>query len=282
MPHRLALASWAGLSRTWVVAAGLGMLGLCFGCANAEVRPPETRDDAAVKGTDPDATSPSDKNQANDGQTTTDNKPGGACDPFSNSGCSSGQKCTALRNGGSLSLGCGSKGDKSEGDVCTPEMPNDVQTGDDCGDALACFVFENETQATCRRLCPTSGTAHACPTGSVCSIGLPGLTSYASCGPSCTPLEQSGCASGQACYLTPAGAFCKTEGSIAVGNDCPGKAPNECKGGSTCVTGLSSGNKCLAFCSTSGGSPSCPGGTTCTKVPVDDVFMSEPDVGTCR
>jgi hypothetical protein len=272
--------SWVGLWQAWVGAAGLGLL-VSFGCANAEVRP-NTETDAAAKDTAPDSPNPGDTYQKTDGQPPPDNKPEGLCDPFSNSGCTSSQKCTALQNGGNLELGCGSKGDKSEGDACTPQWTDSVQTGDDCGSALTCFMFNGEANAICRRLCPTAGNANACPKGSICSVGLPGMTDYASCGPSCKPLEQSGCAAAQACYLTPTGAVCKDEGSIAVGGDCPAKAPNECKRESTCVTGVRNGNKCLAFCSTSGGAPECPSGTTCTKIPVDDVFMSESNVGTCR
>jgi hypothetical protein len=265
------------------LAIGIAALGLCImGCASADVATPGPQPDAA---TTPDATKPGDQANRNDAPTTPDSGPVGPCDPFSGAGCPSDEKCTALYDDSKLALGCGSKeGDKSEGDECAPTPESGTQTGDDCGDGLACFNLKGEPYK-CHRICPTSGTAHACPTGRICSLtfpSFPGLAGYGFCEPSCKPLEQSGCASGEACYLSAKGAGCKAAGSAKIGDTCDPSKLNDCEPGSTCVTGLSNGNRCLAFCSTSGGSPSCSGGVACSKVPVDDVFMSEPNVGYCR
>jgi hypothetical protein len=268
----------AALPGVWLATVGMGLLG----CANAEVSSAESMRDASAKDVLTDGNGGDQKGAKNDGGSPSDNAPAGACVPFTNAGCSSAQKCTALASGSTLSLGCGDKGNKSEGDDCTTASSNDQPTGDDCGNGLACLFLEGDDTAKCRRLCPSSGTANACPTGSVCTLKLPGLTGYWFCGPSCKPLEQSGCAAdkNEACYLSSVGAKCQThpDSPTKIGGSC--SAASECEPGSTCIT-FSSGNKCQAFCSTSGGSPGCPGGMTCQKAPVDDVFMSEPNVGTC-
>jgi hypothetical protein len=267
--------------RVWLLAAGLALAG----CANASIDNQTFAKDASAKDGTSDGTGPDDKNDKKDtGQSSPDNGPAGPCDPFTNSGCPSGKKCTALAKGDSLTIGCGDKGNKAEGNDCSPALSGDEQTGDDCGDGLSCFALKDDPSPTCHRICPISGTAHACPQGSVCRVTLPGISNYASCGSSCRPLEQSGCADSQACYLTSLGAVCWSlpDKPVAIGGNCTGATVNECERGSTCVTGLSSGNKCLAFCSTKGQAPTCSNGTTCTKAPIDEVFLPEPDVGTCR
>jgi len=266
-----------------MAAVSVGLVFGTSGCANADLRPVSPTADAALADATADTVSPTDKaGGKSDTQSPGDNAPAGPCDPFSNAGCSSDRKCTAVLSNGSLVLSCGSKGSKSEGDECSRTSEGD-QLGDDCGDGLACFKLQEDksTSSTCRRFCPTSGTDHACPTGSVCRISYSTLGGYGFCGSSCKPLEQSGCSDVQACYLTSIGALCGGKGSTKIGDGCTGSTPNECEPGSTCVTGLSNGNKCLAFCAMGGGSPSCSSGT-CTKMPVADVFMSEPNVGTCR
>lgn len=265
------------LPAAWLTAFGIGLLG----CANAEVSTHEPIRDASAKDAPADGTGPDEKAQNNDGPA--DTGPAGACTPFSNAGCPSDKKCTALQYGSSLALGCGEKGDKSEGDECATVSSNEEPAGDDCGNGLACLLLDSDNTPKCRRLCPTSGTANACPTGQVCILQLPGLVGYLFCRPSCKPLEQTGCDADkqEACYLSNVGAKCMVhpDNPTKIGDSC--STSSECEPGSTCLT-FSSGNKCLAFCSTDGGSPSCPSGMTCAKVPVDDVFMSEPNVGTCK
>lgn len=272
-----------GCEAGWKTTLGLGFLIFASSCANAELGQGNTPGhDAALGDATADSVAAADKGKSDtQSQTSPDNAPAGPCDPFSSWGCSSDQKCTALRSGSALVLGCGSKGSKSEGDECAPVLEGSGQTGDDCGDALACFALSGEKSATCRRICPTSGTDNACTTGSICNLRFSSITSYAFCVPSCKPLEQSGCADGEACYLTSVGALCGSAGSTKIGDSCSGNTPNECAPGATCVTGLASGNQCQAFCSLGDGSPKCSSGT-CTKTPVPEAFMSEPDVGTCR
>lgn len=255
-----------------MAAVALGGLG----CASGQVTPEERRDAA---GPDAAPDNSSDTNQRSDSTCTPFVPPGGSCNPLTNDGCSSDKKCTALRAGDSLSLGCGSRGDKSENDECQPVPETGPQTGDNCGSGLACFNWAGESPK-CHKLCVHSGCSRDCAEGWACNRRLPGIDSYWSCGVSCRPLEQSGCPSNEGCYVASGGPVCAEAGKKAVGEECDSSKVNDCEAGSTCITGLSNGNRCLAFCSTSGGSPSC--GTTCIKIPVDDAVMSQPNVGYCR
>jgi hypothetical protein len=104
-------------------------------CAKATVNTEPTKLDAA-----PDGAPASDGKQASDdAQAGKRDVSYGVCDPFTNAGCSGDQKCAALQSGGSLSLGCGDKADKNEGDTCTQKVESGEQVGDDCGDGLSCF-----------------------------------------------------------------------------------------------------------------------------------------------
>ena len=272
-PHRGPRTRALGLPLGWVVAVGLGALG----CASGQVEAPVERPDDA--GADSAPSGSGDASQRNDSSCKPFVPPAGSCDPLTNDGCRSDEKCTALREGDTLSLRCGSKGDKGENDDCQPVPETGPQTGDDCGDGLACFNWAGESPK-CHRLCAPSGCSRGCSDGWACSRRLPGIDSYRSCGASCRPLDQSGCQSGEGCYVASSGPVCAQAGNKRVGEDCDSSKVNDCEGGSTCITGLGEGNRCLAFCSTGGGSPSCD--TTCIKVPVEDAVMSQADVGYCR
>jgi hypothetical protein len=261
------------------VAFGIYLLG----CASGQVAPPAEKLDAAGKDTAPGSSS--DTNRKDDGSTCTPFvPPAGSCDPLTNDGCPSDQKCTALRDGNTLSLGCGNRsdsgtGEKGENDDCQPVPDTGRQTGDDCGNGLACFNWAGESPK-CHRLCAHSGCSRDCADGWACNRQLPGIEGYWSCGVSCRPLDQTGCQPDEGCYVASSGPTCAQAGSKATGEECDPSKVNDCVAGSTCITGLSNGNRCLAFCSTSGGSPGCS--TTCIKMPVDDALMSESDVGYCR
>lgn len=228
---------------------------LCAGCAGAKV---------GNIGSQPDSG-------------TADSGLQGNCDPIANSGCPTGGKCTMLQNGQTLSVGCGSKGTKAAGDACTPVVTTVGQTGDDCGNGLACFSVQGDASATCHQICSPSGAGTACPTSFACGLYVPGLTTVAFCQASCQPLEQSGCATtGQACYLADTGAMCLPAGTKNPGDTCV--QANDCRSGSTCLTSGSSGT-CFSFCSTTGGAPACTGGTTCNPLPAP---LPEPNAGVCQ
>jgi len=77
----------------------------------------------------------------------------GTCEPFTNIGCPSGQKCTGLRQGNVpyLVLGCNN-------------------------DGLSCFQIEGATDVTCYQLCGAFGRTAStdCPVGETCSLVIGG------------------------------------------------------------------------------------------------------------
>ena len=210
---------------------------------------------------------------------TADTASYGPCDPIARTGCPSDAKCTALYSGSALAIGCGTKGTKAAGDTCAQIMVGAAQTGDDCGDGLACFQLTADTPATCHQTCSPSGAGTACPTNFACGLDVNGLTTVAFCRASCQVLEQSGCATGQGCYPANVSGVCSTAGPKGPGDSCT--QPNDCARGSTCV-GTSTGGTCFSFCSTAGGTPSCSstdrGGTTCNPL---TGTSPEPNAGVC-
>ena len=260
----------------YLLMAGLGLSAAA--CAKASVGDDGTKRDAGAGDAEPKTDSgPSDLSGGKDGPAPEVSY--GVCNPFTNSGCDGGQKCTALQQSdGTLALGCDSKGPKSAGDTCTRETSTGAVSADDCDGGLACF--STGASATCHRICPTSGTANACPSGEACTLVVAGLTGLAFCQAttSCLPLEQTGCPSGQDCYVDQTGAICAPTGSSQPGETCT--HANDCAKGSTCLM-VGSAGTCSSFCSTaSGGTPSCTGsatgGTICEPI------GGEPNLGNCR
>jgi len=249
----LSMKSHAGMTRLLgILITALGCH--ASGCAKATVGDVGQDKDAGTADAGPqgDGKDDANPNAKKDGASDAPNTP---CDPFTNSGCPSDQKCTAFQSGNSLSLGCGSKDSKVEGDDCTGSP-----TGDDCGDQLACFKLDADPTSTCHRICPTSGTANACLGTETCNPGNVGLGGLSFCVAPCLPLEQTGCPQGQACYYGTKGAGCAPIGSKQPGDTCA--HANDCVKGSDCIT-LGSTFICSSFCSTaSGGTPSCSGAST--------------------
>ena len=274
--NALAMKSHTGTTRLLgILVTALACQSL--GCAKAKVRDVEQRDDGGTGDVGPaagkDTANPNGKNDGPASDALTN-----PCDPFTNSGCSGDQKCTALQSGKSLSLGCGSKDKRAVGESCTGSP-----TGDDCGDQLVCFKLDADPTYTCHRICPTSGTANACPGTDTCSLVIPGLTNLAFCqaAVSCLPLEQTGCPSDQACYYGTKGAVCAPIGSKQPGDACA--HANDCVKGSDCIT-IGATSICSSFCSIeSGGTPSCSGastgGTICAAF---GGTSDEANLGSCR
>jgi hypothetical protein len=243
-------------------------------CASAKVGNPETRADSGTGDAGPPTGGKDGSGGKNDGATS--DAVYGPCDPFTNAGCAVGQKCAALQNGSVLNLSCGGKGGKNEGETCSP-----AQTGDDCGDQLACFKLTADPSYTCHLICPTDGSANACPGTETCSLVVNGLNGLAFCQPSisCQPLEQTGCpSSNQACYYGTKGAICAPIGTVPPGSGCVNA--NDCAKGSTCITVGGIGS-CSSFCSTAtGGTPSCSGSSTGGTICL--ALAGEPNLGSCR
>jgi len=215
-----------------------------------------------------------------DSSVSIDLPPTGNCEPFTNLGCGTGKKCTALQQSdGTLALGCAAVGGKGEGDSCTQVMVRSgaasVEVDDDCADGLACFSMQAGASASCHRMCKSDGS-QACPNAEICSLVAPGLASVEFCRPtgSCSPVEQTGCAVAQACYWSSSGALCATVGSGKVGDPCVNA--NDCVAGATCVA--LSPSRCVAFCSTVG-TPGCPTGSTCAAI---SGVAANANVGYCK
>jgi hypothetical protein len=244
------------------------MLGLHLaGCANAKIGNVGQQKDSGVS---EDAAGENGKDSGEPGKK--DGPPGpdvklGNCDPLANSGCGSGEKCTALQQSDkTLALGCDATGSKAEGEPCAQVMNGGAQSGDDCAASLACFNIGDGAGATCHRFCAYGAADTGCPDGELCSAkvqGLPDSLAFCRKVTTCAPLDQTGCASGQACYFSSTGAVCAKEGNGKPGDACSNA--NDCQRGGTCVSG-----RCASFCTTeSGAAPSCTGadtgGDTCTS-----------------
>jgi hypothetical protein len=206
--------------------------------------------------------------------------PTGNCEPFTNLGCGAGEKCTALQQSdGTLAWGCDAVGSKGEGDACSQVMVSSgaatVQIDDDCADGLACFSTQVGASPSCHRMCKSDGT-QVCPNAEVCSLVAPGIAPVEFCRAtgSCSPITQTGCSAGQACYWSSSGALCAAVGSGPVGEPCVNA--NDCVPGATCVA-LSS-SRCVVFCSTEG-TPGCPSGETCAALSGN---ASAANVGYCK
>lgn len=259
-----------------------------FGCANAKVGYIGARD-AAPGSTDDTASGPGDTaGGAKDAASTSHDDAGNVvyspCNPFTNAGCSNGQKCAGFQTADrTLALACGDKGSKAENDTCAQTLTSGLQTGDDCGDGLSCFNVGGKT--ICRKACPATG-ADPCPNGETCSMTVPGFNDPKFCTTpaqptTCQPLEQTGCPANQACYYSTKGAVCATAGTIAAGSKCNNS--NDCVKGSTCLT-INGSGACHAFCSTaSGATLTCSGdgtgGSTCVSF---NGASDEPNLGSCR
>jgi hypothetical protein len=275
--NALSMKSHAGTTRLLgILVTALGYQAL--GCAKATVGNVGPNDDggtgdSSLQFDGRDTSNPNGKRDGTGSDALYD-----PCDPFTGSGCSSSQKCTAIQSGSTLGLGCGSTGSKAEGDPCTP-----TADGDDCGDKLACIRVNPDPNYTCQRICPLSGTTNPCPGTETCATQVRDFsasTGLAFCHAttSCLPIEQTGCPANQACYYADkVGAICAPVPSQQVqpGSTCV--HANDCAAGSTCQT-IGATGTCFSFCSTTD-SGACPSGMTCSAL---NGASDEPHLGTCR
>lgn len=189
------------------------------------------------------------------------------CQPFTNLGCEVGRKCAALeQSDGTLALGCDAVGSQGEGAPCVQVMASSgavtVQVDDDCADGLACFSMQAGVAASCHRMCKSDGS-QVCPGAEICSLVAPGLASIGFCRATrpCSPVDQTGCAVGEACYWSSPGPLCATAGNGKIGDACANA--NDCVPGATCVA--LSPSRCVAFCSTTG-TLGCVSGSACAAI----------------
>lgn len=131
-----------------------------------------------------------------------DAAPAPACSPFSNNGCTGGQKCgwvqtqdTPIRG----ELACVPDGVAAHGEECTR-----TATGDDCEAGEVCVA------GTCKTICELGGTgcgsAERCVAYGTVLVDAQGTSTHGVCERGCDPLTQltyagTACPSGEGCYL---------------------------------------------------------------------------------
>ena len=195
-----------------------------------------------------------------------------ACDLVNTavSGCSSGQTCGIPASGPSAGSCRPLTGSLQAGATCDP-------ASDQCGAGTQCIAITGQP-AACTRFC--NGT-NDCPTGFKCesAISVPGISALfpiCTAATTCNALTQTGCTSGQSCQISNSGApLCSTAGPAQLHQTCGlvNGAALHCVAGTQCF-GANAGDQtgfCYKLCNVSGGSPTCPSGTTCQDLSAQGV-----------
>ncbi|MGC4116075.1 MAG: hypothetical protein QM765_16120 [Myxococcales bacterium] len=175
-----------------------------------------------------------------------------ACDPFAQTGCQSGQKCTLADD--TPTWTCGAAGTKTDQQTCASDG--------DCVAGTVCLNFGNGFK--CTSLCSATKT---CPTGQDCLGGSPSSTSPFACMPTppCNPLTQD-------CANSDEGCFPKSQTEWACFHSMGKATGAACTYANDCIEGdVCNGNPgtCLQLCDPAGGSPTCTGGRELRSVDRD-------------
>ncbi|GEM_PF-2944438 len=165
-------------------------------------------------------------------------------------GCPVGEKCVWETNG----TKCVAAGTKTPGADCA--------SAEEC--AVGTCVQNSAGKSRCSPYCLSDVQCSKGPCnklsdskGKVCDMGGPPP-------PQCDPIGQS-CDKGFACYSTPDGFICKSEGKVAHGQPC--NADNECAKGVACVGKVgNSPGICRKICKKGGGEPSCDAAINCASL----------------
>lgn len=263
MPTRVTIAV-----RSWRRRAPLGALLGCLGLAAALAGCPEpvptedaaTRADASViEGglSYADASPPLGDSSRSDAAPFAPDAAlacGGACDPTVAIGCEGDEVC-ALRADGEPA--CGASGEAEAGMPCAgPEG---------CAPGLSCFLAAVSGGVCARPCCPGSSE---CDEGEVCGgedLLVDGSrTSFGACRAprACQLLEERGCATREACYLTGSTgeSECLVAGEVPRGGGCA--RANDCAPGLVCVGAVE--RACTALCRI-GADDACEGSATCVR-----------------
>ncbi|HAN32205.1 MAG TPA: hypothetical protein DCQ06_11455 [Myxococcales bacterium] len=192
----------------------------------------------------------------------------GICEPLSSKGCPATQQCYPTQT----SAACGNPGSITAGNPCT------VSTS--CAKGMLCVG------SICKPLCDSSGA----DANFNCSEGTCDALQYSDGKPvgfnlgtcvvfgKCNATTNVGCAVNQNCDVSDKGTFCISHGTKTNGMACT--SLNECAKGFMCI-----GNPmvCMKKCATTGGTPSCPGGTSCSMVTIDNNNTPAPNnLGVCN
>lgn len=208
--------------------------------------------------------------------------PPAECDVW-NDDCAEGEKCTYWGVGNTY-----------DGTRCVPIDANAVSQGEPCTDegqgfdnceaGTMCISTFSYPEPTCVPVCTGSPRAPECDDPHLICYAWGGPLSI--CLPACTPLNDTDCYAGDACYLTDNSLDCAMDESGDAGQAFdPCESYNACDPGLACVpaetVGLcESGESCCTpFCVLS--DPTCPEGTECVPMFGDEHPNEWQDVGVC-
>jgi hypothetical protein len=143
-------------------------------------------------------------------------------------------------------------------------MPCSMAT--DCQEGFACVVESGMTMGTCQHYCcpMAAGADSACPTGQSCATMFADTdVGFCSFPDDCDPIMQTGCASGQGCYLGGGGTFrCATPLPDAGMTGHPCEVTNDCVPGYGC---FGSPGMCAELC-TPGAGTECDAPAMCNGI----------------
>jgi hypothetical protein len=191
------------------------------------------------------------------GQCTTD------ADILAQNGCA-GQACDLNADG--TAAECRATGTAAHYGSCT--------TSTDCMAGDGCISTDGGVTANCLPYCIPGGTP-TCPGAGVCGATVENHPTLGLCleGDNCDPMAQTGCGTGEACYLlnSAGDTMCGTAGAGAQGTSC--EYLNDCAGGLLCY-----GNPGTSTCE-----PLCDGSHACTTGTCADLGITAwPGLGVCQ
>lgn len=201
--------------------------------------------------------------------------PPGMCDYDDQTGCMAGEGCYI----GMMGPQCAPAGMGGDGATCM--NINDCQAG------FTCVVATMGMPGECHAMCCTIGSVVDCPSGQSCDtqfvdeMGTPLGVGFCSAPDTCDALMQTGCAMGEACYITnldDGSTRCIAPDADAgdTGATCMGN--QDCTAGNSCLS-LDDGMtfRCFEYCNAMAGAMSgCPEGQMCNRL-----SMGVPNIGVC-
>jgi hypothetical protein len=176
------------------------------------------------------------------------------CNPLSQSCCPSDDACDVQAAGAPFCRAVSTGGQQS--DACTD--------GTRCARGRTCVSPEGgfvAGRSSCHEFC--SSDADCQGGGGLCDEAVTGTT-FKVCTSACSPLGQTGCATGYACTVKLSSftdrwhTDCRDEGTLSSGQSCT--SDDQCRAGLVCgPTTL----KCARLCRVGGGGNNCTGNQTC-------------------
>jgi hypothetical protein len=186
-------------------------------------------------------------------------------DVLTQTGCGFGYACDV--DPASSLIDCRTVGSTPHYDACT------VAT--DCQAGAGCYSMGGTT-AHCLPYCDIQGTP-SCPGTGVCAATITNHPSLGLCieqAGECDPVDNTGCTTGEQCFLLAGGASCQapTANPAAAGDPCDQGSPAGCEEGASCFN--TPNPLCFEICNLSDGT-GCDTGT-CQNL------IASPDYGICQ